>query len=83
MVRVGVIGCGKIAQVRHLPEYEANSNAQITAVFDMNYDRACEIAKAYGAVAYKTLEELFASDVDAVSVCTANANHAASTIAAL
>ena len=45
MVRVGVIGCGKIAQVRHLPEYEANSNAQITAVFDMNYDRACEIAK--------------------------------------
>ena len=83
MVRVGVIGCGKIAQVRHLPEYEANSNAQITAVFDMNYDRACEIAKAYGAVAYKTLEELLASDVDAVSVCTANANHAASTIAAL
>ena len=51
MVRVGVIGCGKIAQVRHLPEYEANSNAQITAVFDMNYDRACEIAKTYGAVA--------------------------------
>lgn len=83
MVRVGVIGCGKIAQVRHLPEYEANSNAQITAVFDMNYDRACEIAKTYGAVAYKTLEELLASDVDAVSVCTANANHAASTIAAL
>lgn len=83
MVRVGVIGCGKIAQVRHLPEYEANSNAQITAVFDMNYDRACEIAKTYGAVAYKTLEELLASDVDAVSVCTANANHAASAIAAL
>ena len=27
MIRVGIIGCGKIAQVRHLPEYAANPNA--------------------------------------------------------
>ena len=24
MIHVGIIGCGKIAQVRHLPEYAAN-----------------------------------------------------------
>ena len=23
MIRIGIIGCGKIAQVRHLPEYAA------------------------------------------------------------
>ena len=29
MIRVGIAGCGKIAQVRHLPEYQANPDAQI------------------------------------------------------
>ena len=23
-IRVGIIGCGKIAQIRHIPEYTAN-----------------------------------------------------------
>ena len=30
MVRVGIIGCGKIAQVRHIPEYLDNPNAKLT-----------------------------------------------------
>ena len=34
MIRVGIIGCGKIAQVRHLPEYAANPNAQVVAYHD-------------------------------------------------
>ena len=36
MIRVGIIGCGKIAQVRHLPEYAANPNAQVVAYHDKN-----------------------------------------------
>lgn len=84
MIRVGVIGCGKISQVRHLPEYAANPNVQITALFDMNLERARELAAQYGATAYDTLEGLLAApDVDAVSVCTSNATHAESTIKAL
>ena len=35
MVRIGVIGCGKISQVRHIPEYEANPNAQLVGLFDV------------------------------------------------
>ena len=31
MIRVGIIGCGKIAQVRHLPEYAANPHAEVVA----------------------------------------------------
>lgn len=30
MLNIGIIGCGKIAQVRHLPEYAANPGANIT-----------------------------------------------------
>ena len=36
MINVGVIGCGKIAQTRHLPEYAANPDAKIAAVYDFN-----------------------------------------------
>lgn len=29
MVKIGIIGCGKIAQLRHLPEYSTNPNAKL------------------------------------------------------
>ena len=48
MIRVGIIGCGKIAQVRHLPEYAANPNAEIVAFYDKNMERAQEMAAQYG-----------------------------------
>lgn len=84
MYNIGVIGCGKIAQLRHLPEYQANAAADIKAVCDSNYARAKEVAEKYGARAYRTYEEILAlPDIDAVSVCTANFAHAEITIAAL
>ena len=46
MYRIGIIGCGKIAQVRHIPEYLANEKAKICAVYDINQERAKEIASA-------------------------------------
>lgn len=84
MIHVGVIGCGRIAQVRHLPEYADNRNAVITGVYDLNQGRAQEIAGRYGAKAYKTYEELLENpEIDAVSVCVANDAHAEISIAAL
>ncbi|PLT29644.1 Gfo/Idh/MocA family protein [Peribacillus deserti] len=83
-VRVGVIGCGSIAQHRHLPEYNSNPNAEITAVCDINSGRAEEVAAKYGAASYTSYEELLNSGkVDVVSVCTPNYLHAPITVAAL
>lgn len=48
MVRVGIIGCGKIAQVRHIPEYEANPNAQVVALYDVDHDRAASSPSTTG-----------------------------------
>ena len=31
MIRIGIIGCGKIAQVRHLPEYAGNPHVELDA----------------------------------------------------
>ena len=48
MIRVGIIGCGKIAQVRHQPEYTSNPNVQLVGYYDKKLARAQEMAAKYG-----------------------------------
>ena len=84
MIRVGIIGCGKIAQVRHLPEYAANPNAEIVAYYDKNRARAEEMAAKYGGCVCDTYFDLLnRDDIDAVSVCVENRSHAEISTAAL
>lgn len=84
MINVGIIGCGKIAQVRHIPEYETNKDAKICGFYDINEERVRELAGKYQAKAYASyMESLEDPEIDAVSVCAANSAHAEITIAAL
>lgn len=84
MLQVGVIGCGRIAQTRHLPEYADNADVKLAGVVDLNRERAKEIAQKYQAKAYASYQALLASSsIDAVSVCTFNNTHAEIAIAAL
>ena len=83
MLKVGIIGCGKISQVRHAPEYAENPNCELVAVYDQVPQQAEAMAKEYGAKAYGSLEEMLASGLDAVSVCVANVAHAPVSIQAL
>lgn len=83
-IKIGVIGCGSIAQHRHLPEYMLNPQTEIVAVCDINEGRAKEVAEEYRAKAYFQFEELLKNtEVEAVSICTPNYLHAPITIAAL
>lgn len=84
MFRIGIIGCGKIAQVRHIPEYAENPYAELAGFYDLNTQRATELAAQYGGKAYESAEAMLADPaIDAVSVCVANHAHAPITIAAL
>ncbi len=83
MIKIGIIGCGKIAEVRHAPEYTENPACRITAFYDVIPEKAAQFAKQFGGKAYASIEELLVSDVDAVSVCVANVYHAKVTIQAL
>ena len=84
MLNIGIIGCGKIAQVRHIPEYEANPSARLAGFFDLNAERAAKIAEEQGGRAYDSYQALLADPaIDAVSVCSANSSHAQIAIAAL
>ena len=82
-LKVGIVGCGQICRVRHAPEYAENPQVELAGFYDMNPDRARELAGWYGGRAFDTLNELLASGVNAVSVCSANTDHAPTAIAAL
>ncbi len=84
MFGIGIIGCGKIAQVRHIPEYADHPEAKLVGFYDINLKRAQELAQTHGGTAYETVEALLANpDIQAVSICAANFAHAELTIAAL
>lgn len=82
-LRVGIIGCGMITKVRHAPEYMENENCEIAAFYDKDPARAEAMAAQYGGKCCASVEELLAQDIDAVSVCVANAMHAEISIQAL
>lgn len=83
-LRIGVIGVGGIAQGRHIPAFlKLGDLCEITAVSDVNIERAKEVAEQY-TIPYATenYHDLFPK-VDAVCICTPNKFHADISIAAL
>lgn len=83
MLKIGVIGCGKITQVRHAPEYAENSECTLMAWYDAIPERAQAMARLYGGKVCESIDELLALQLDAVSICVANRDHASVTIRAL
>ncbi len=84
MVRVGIIGCGKISERRHAPEYASNKDSVIVGYYDARRERAEALSKQFGGKVYDSMEELIADpEIDAVSVCTANNAHADVTVKVL
>lgn len=85
-LRVGVIGCGGIAQEAHLPGYAALADkVEIAAVCDVDVARAREVAERFGVkqVYGSHLELLADPTIKAVSVCTPNYLHATQAIDAM
>lgn len=85
-LRVGIIGCGGIAQTKHIPNYlKCSDDVEIIGVSDVNIMRAQQCAEKWGIQNYfddyhKMLNEI---ELDAVSVCTPNKFHAEITKAVL
>lgn len=83
-VNIGIIGCGKIVQVRHAPEALHNPNVKIAGFCDFNRARAEETAKTFGGIVYHDwLEMLDDATIDAIVVCSSNDTHAKIAINAL
>lgn len=81
---VGVIGCGGIARLAHLPNLKRNPRVRLVAVADIDEDSARRAAEEFGAEAFYTdYHDLLANpDVEAVTVTTWPSAHAEAVIAA-
>ncbi len=83
-IKVAIIGTGGISN-EHIKSYQLNPNVELYAFCDINEARVKEMAEKYGVERTFTdmHEMLKLKEIDAVSVCTWNSQHAPCTIAAL
>ncbi len=71
MIKTGVIGCGMIAEKGHLPAIQQVPGLKLYALYDQSFERAKYLQKRFHVPhAYPDEEAFFASDIDAVIVCT-------------
>lgn len=83
VLRIGAVGAGNIFTHGHLPGYKKISNARVTAVADINEERARAAGEKLGVEWYTSVEEMLENaEIDAVDICTWNNGHAPVCIAA-
>ena len=88
-LRIAIVGCGGIANQKHMPSIKANADkAEMVAFCDIIPERAEKAAKEYGvegAKVYTDYKEMLADtsvEFDVVHVCTPNVAHCPITVAA-
>lgn len=79
-LKIGIIGCGGIANQKHFPALKSNGDLnEIVAFCDIIEDRAVKAAKEFGipgAQVCRNYHELLNNkDVDVVHICTPNVAH--------
>lgn len=86
-VRIGIIGCGGIANNKHMPALHRLPDVELVAFCDIIVERAEKAAKEYGiegAKVYEDYKELLKDEtIDAVHVLTPNREHSFITVDAL
>ena len=74
MIRFGIVGCGAIFPV-HAEALAKMDGAKLTAVFDLDRDRACLGSERFECFPAASLSELF-DHCDAAVICTPSGLHA-------
>src|SRR5690625_3867780 len=86
-LKVGIVGCGGIANGKHLPSLRKLEQIELVAFCDIVLDRAEKAAKEYGddqSLVVEDYRELLKdASIDVVHVLTPNSSHAEISIAAL
>ncbi|MBR6767340.1 MAG: Gfo/Idh/MocA family oxidoreductase [Clostridia bacterium] len=79
-MKIGIIGCGTIANSAHLPSYAANPKAELVYFCDLIPEKAQAALEKYGAPGAQAVTDyhvvLNDPEVKAVSICTPNYMHA-------
>ncbi len=85
-LRIGIIGCGGIANGKHMPALSKLKDVEMVAFCDIVEERALKAAREYGAEGaqvFTDYRELLKLDLDVVNVLTPNKSHSPITVDAL
>ncbi len=86
-VKVGIIGCGGIANRKHMPALKRVEGVEMVAFCDIVIEKAEKAAKEFGtpdAKIYEDYKELLRDEsIEVVHVCTPNRSHSFITVDAL
>lgn len=85
-LKIGIVGCGGIANNKHLPAITQNGKYEVVAFCDIDREKAEAAKKKFGtedARVYTDYNELVKEDLTAVYVLTPNKSHADISIAAM
>jgi myo-inositol 2-dehydrogenase / D-chiro-inositol 1-dehydrogenase len=84
-LRLGIVGCGRVTELRHLPALRGSPGVRVVALSDVDPARLASVAERFGVVRrYRDHAELIeAGGVDAVAVCVPPRHHAEVALAAL
>lgn len=86
-IKIGIVGCGFIANRKHLPMLTMHDDVEVVAFCDIIKERAEASATQFGsadAKVYTNYHDVFAhKDIDVIHVCTPNSSHSEITVAAL
>ncbi len=86
-VKVGIIGCGGIANGKHMPSLSKLNDVEMAAFCDLIEEKAQKAKEQYGAPNAKVYtdyrEMLKDTEIEVIHVCTPNRTHAPLTIDAL
>ena len=87
ILKIGIIGCGGIANGKHMPSLKAIPNVEMVAFCDIIPEKAQKAAKEFGtpdAKVYTDYKELLKDEsIEVVHVLTPNKEHADITVDAL
>lgn len=87
VIKIGIIGCGGIANGKHMPALSKIPGVELVAFCDIAVEKAEQAAKQYGipgAGVFENYKDLLAiEEIEAVHVCTPNLSHSFITVDAL
>ena len=72
-LKLGVIGVGHLGRL-HVQNYKSIPDAEIVGIYDIDFERAQQVAEEYQTQAYSSLEPLL-EKIEAASIVVSTTNH--------
>ncbi len=83
-IRIGIVGCGWIAEYGHIPAFKLLKNVEIVSAYDIDMTRADKLAKTFGIKhVCEDYGRFLTSGLDAVIISTPNYSHSEYALAAI